>query len=152
MQQHTSVAMQLLDQDLISGNLENINISLDTAFWNGGQQSLGAIGSNFKAAIFSGTNLEAELETTEKELFTGFISNVTGVRPLVDAEANVVLKTRNRLADTPTLSSSVSMDSSGFNPIRQSGRYVRANVKIPGGSVWTHAQGVDYEATQGGTR
>lgn len=138
--------------DLISGNLENINISLDTAFWNGGQQSLGAIGSNFKAAIFSGTNLEAELETTEKELFTGFISNVTGVRPLVDAEANVVLKTRNRLADTPTLSSSVSMDSSGFNPIRQSGRYVRANVKIPGGSVWTHAQGVDYEATQGGTR
>ena len=44
------------------------------------------------------------------------------------------------------------MDSHGFNAIIQSGRYVRANVKIASGTVWTHAQGVDYESTQGGTR
>jgi len=138
--------------DLISQNLDNINISLDTAFWNGGQQSLGAISNDYKASIFSGTNLEAELETTEKELYAGYISKVTGVRPLVDSEASVILKTRNRLADTPTASSSASMDSHGFNAIIQSGRYVRANVKIAGGTVWTHAQGVDYESTQGGTR
>ena len=41
--------------DIISQNLENINIALDTDFWNGGQLLLGAIDNNYKAAIFSGT-------------------------------------------------------------------------------------------------
>ena len=41
--------------DIISENLDSINIALDTDFWNGGQLYLGAIDNNFKAAIFSGT-------------------------------------------------------------------------------------------------
>ena len=41
--------------DIISENLDNINIALDTDFWNGGQRYLGAIDNNYKAAIFSGT-------------------------------------------------------------------------------------------------
>ena len=138
--------------DLISENLDEINISLDTPYWTTGQLYLGAIDENFKAAIFSGKNLKSELETKEAEIFPGKRANITGVRPLVDANANVIIKTRNRLADPITSSISSPMNDTGINPVRQSGRYFRANVKVPAGTVWSHAQGIDLKASQGGDR
>mgnify|MGYP003132845708 FL=1 len=138
--------------DLISENIDNINFALDTPFWSSGFLNLGAVDENFKAAIFSGQNLEAELETKESELFKGSRANITSIRPLVDSTANVVLRTRDRLADTATTSTSASMNSTGINPVRQSGRYLKVNVKIPAGSIWNHAQGIDLVATPGGNR
>ena len=138
--------------DIISQNLDAINIALDTDFWSGGQLLLGAIDGDYKAAIFSGTANEGEIETSEVELFPGFRSNVQSVRPIVDAEATVTVKTRDRLADTETESSSVSMNTSGVNPVRQSGRYVKVNVKTPSGVVWNDAQGIDLIASRSGLR
>jgi|TARA_R100001463_G_scaffold64960_1_gene118139 hypothetical protein len=138
--------------DIISENLDNINISLDTDFWNGGQLLLGAIDSDYKAAIFSGTENEGEIETTELELFPGTRSSIIGVRPIVDATATVTLKTRDRLADIATESTSSSMNSTGINPVRQSGRYVKVNVKIPSGGAWKDAQGIDIVASRSGLR
>jgi hypothetical protein len=85
-------------------------------------------------------------------LFPGLRANVTGIRPIVDASANVTIKTRDKLADTVTTSASSSMNDTGINPVRQSGRYFRANVKIPAESIWTNAQGIDLTASQGGSR
>lgn len=138
--------------DIISQNLENINIALDTDFWNGGQRYLGAIDTNYKAAIFSGTSNEAEIETSEFEVFPGLRANIQGIRPIIDAEATVTIKTRDRLADTASESSSVTMNSTGINPVRQSGRYFKANIKVPSGSLFTHAQGIDIIASKAGLR
>ena len=138
--------------DIISENLDQINIALDTDFWSGGQRYLGAIDNNFKAAIFSGTENQGTLETRELELFPGHRSSITNVRPIVDATSTVTVKTRERLADTPTESSSSSMNDSGDNPVRESGRYFRLKIVTPSGSVWTHAQGVDVIATKIGLR
>ena len=138
--------------DIISENLDNINISLDTDFWNGGQLLLGAIDSDFKAAIFSGTENIGEIETSELELFPGTRSNIIGVRPIVDAEATVTIKTRDRLSDNSTESSVSSMNTTGINPVRQSGRYVKFNVKIPSGGAWKDAQGIDLVASRSGLR
>ena len=138
--------------DIISENLDNINISLDTDFWNGGQLLLGAIDSDFKAAIFSGTENIGEIETSELELFPGTRSNIIGVRPIVDAEATVTIKTRDRLSDNSTESSVSSMNTTGINPVRQSGRYVKFNVKIPSGGAWKDAQGIDIVASRSGLR
>ena len=138
--------------DIISQNLEDINIALDTDFWSGGQLYLGAINSDYKAAIFSGNQLEAEIETSELEIFPGNRANITGIRPIVDAEATVTIKTRERLADNEVESSSSTMTSSGLNPVRKSGRYVRANIKIASGTEWNHAQGVDFVASRAGYR
>ena len=138
--------------DIISSNLDQINISLDSAFWTTGHLYLGAINKDFKAAIFSGKTLEAELETKETEIFPGLRANVTNIRPIVDASAKVVIKTRDRLVDNVTTSSSTSMNSTGLNPVRQSGRYFRANVKIPAETIWTNAQGIDLTASEGGAR
>ena len=138
--------------DILSQNLENINASLDTDFWSGGQMLLGAIDNNYKAAIFSGTSNECEMETSELEPFPGLRANITGVRPIVDATATVTVKTKERLADDETESSSSSMVTSGINPVRKSGRYVRANVKIASGTTFNHAQGVDLIASRAGQR
>ena len=138
--------------DLISSNLDNINIALDTPFWEGGQLYLGAVDGDKKAAIFSGNTNDVELETTEMELFPGLRSDITEVRPIVDTTATVAITTRERLADDATTSSYSSMVTSGSVPVRASGRYVRANVKIAAGSTWTHAQGVDLVASRGGAR
>jgi len=138
--------------DLISSNLDNINIALDTAFWSGGQIYLGAIDGDYKAAIFSGNGNDSEIETSEIELFPGLRSDITEVRPIVDATATVAITTRERLADDASTSSYSSMVTSGTVPVRQSGRYIRANVKIAAGSTWTHAQGVDFIASRAGQR
>ncbi len=138
--------------DIISENLDAINIALDTDFWNGGQLYLGAIDSDFKAAIFSGTENEGTLETRELELFPGHRSSITNIRPIVDATSTVTISSKERLADTATESSSSSMVASGDNPVRQSGRYFKIKVTTPSGSVWTHAQGVDLIASRIGLR
>ena len=138
--------------DIISENLEDINAALDTDFWNGGQMFLGAIDQNFKAAIFSGNSNICEMETAELEPFPGLRANITGVRPIVDAVSTLTVKTRERVADDETSSSSVTQNASGLNPVRKSGRYIRANVKIPAGTTFSHAQGVDFIARQAGTR
>ena len=60
----------------------------------------------------------------------------------------LTVKSRERLADTPTESSTSTMNDSGDNPVRESGRYFRFKITTPSGSVWTHAQGVDIIATK----
>ena len=85
-------------------------------------------------------------------MFPGLRANITSIRPIVDASANVVIKTRDKLADAVTASPSSSMNASGINPVRKSGRYFRANVKIPAESLWTNAQGIDLKAVPGGDR
>ena len=138
--------------DIISENLDDINISLDSAYWTSGQLYLGAVDENYKAAIFSGKNLEAEIETKETEIFPGARANIIGVRQIVDASSNVIVKTRDKLADSVNSSSSSTMNTTGIAPVRQSGRYFRANVKIPADSIWTNAQGIDLVASQGRLR
>jgi len=44
------------------------------------------------------------------------------------------------------------MVTSGINPVRESGRYVRANVKVASGTKFNHAQGVDFVASRAGQR
>jgi hypothetical protein len=39
-----------------------------------------------------------------------------------------------------------------MNPVRKSGRYIRANVKIPSKTTFTHAQGVDFVLSKAGIR
>ena len=138
--------------DIISQNLEDINAALDTDYWSGGQMFLGGINEDFKAAIFSGNSNQCEIETAEIEGFPGARTNIQGVRPIVDAVSTVTVKTRERLADTETESSSSTMVDSGINPVRQSGRYIRANVKIPSGTTFNHAQGIDLVASKAGYR
>ena len=59
---------------------------------------------------------------------------------------------KERLQDTASESSSASTVTSGVNPVRESGRFIRANVKIASGINYDHAQGVDIAITRAGVR
>ena len=92
------------------------------------------------------------METDEIEGKPGVRLNITGVRPIIDADTTVVIKSREKLSDTVTESTSGNTTNSGINPVRSSGRYVRVNVKVSAGVGWNDAQGVDIIASQAGTR
>ena len=95
--------------DIISSNLDNINIALDTDFWLGGQLYLGGIDGDYKAAIFSGHTNDVEIETTEMELFPGLRSDITEVSPIAEATATVAITTRERFASDASTYSYSSM-------------------------------------------
>ena len=59
---------------------------------------------------------------------------------------------REKLSNTPVESIAGTTNASGLNPVRASGRYVRANVKVSAGTDWNHAQGIDIIAGEAGTR
>ena len=44
------------------------------------------------------------------------------------------------------------MNSTGINPVRESGRYIKVNVKTPSGVAWSDAQGIDLIASRAGLR
>jgi hypothetical protein len=92
------------------------------------------------------------METSEIEPIPGQRTKITGVRPIVDCASTVALKTRDALVDTAVTSNYVAANPTGIAPLRQSGRYVRANVKIASGTNWNDAQGIDVTATPAGIR
>ena len=92
------------------------------------------------------------IETDELEPFPGLRANILGIIPFINAASTITVKTRERLQDTATESSSATTVTSGINPVRESGRFVRANVKIASGVNYDHAQGVDLSLTRAGVR
>jgi hypothetical protein len=86
------------------------------------------------------------------KLVPGKRVSIIGVRPIIDAITTVTIKTREKLSDTVVESTSGSTNASGINPVRASGRYVRANVKVSAGVGWNDAQGIDIIASQAGSR
>jgi hypothetical protein len=164
---YAEIEMELLFRDLSAGytldeldqfgTMDTLPFSLDSRAWTGGRLLLSAFDSSKRLARFAGSNLEATIETAEvggNELF-GKPSErmfVNGVRPYVDGgAATVALKHRNLQTDSLTTDGPNAIEAStGMVPFSRSTRYARAQVKIPAGGTWTHAQGIDYDADEDG--
>lgn len=136
------------------GTLETLPFSLDSRAWTGGRLNLAAFDSTHSLALFSGETLAAAMDTAEAQLNAKGSTHVSRAWPLVDsAEAQMSLGRRDRLADTVTWTPPVAITSTtGSCPLRSTGRYHRARVSIPAGSLWANAQGVDFEARGAGRR
>lgn len=133
--------------------LEDVPYSLDSRVWQGGRPVFGVINGDFQLAFFEGAALEATLETGEKTLIPGRRAMIRSVRPMVDASAAVVaVGRRERQADARTWTGESVMQPSGRCPVRASGRLFRCRVRIPAGTTWRHATGVEIEASAEGGR
>jgi hypothetical protein len=134
-------------------DLETVPYSLDSRVWQGGRPVFAIIDTDYRLAFLEGDNLEATIETGERELSSGRRSMVRSVRPLVDSTAAVVaVGRRSRQGDSFSWSSESTMQTSGRCPVKADGRYHRFRVRVPAGSVWTHAAGVDVDASPSGVR
>jgi hypothetical protein len=140
--------------DALVTNTDFTTYSADSPLFTGaGRAALAGFSSNHKLETFSGPPMEAVIETQESELSPGRRSKLTGIRPMVDGGAlSVSVGTRNRPNDAVAWTSYVPQNSIGVSKFRRDARYLRARVKVDAGGVWTHAQGVQPEATAGGMR
>lgn len=142
--------------DAISGSLDALAYSLDSRVWAAtGTPLLSAFDTAHKLAFFTGTNLQATIDTQEVNIFPGKRGYVKRVWPLIEGTSvspTVTPITRNLQHEATTTGTAVSVNSSGYAPMRSNARYQRARVIIPAGDTWTHAHGVEVEAVQAGRR
>ncbi len=130
-------------------DLETVPFSLDSRVWLGGRPVYAVIDTDRKLGFLEGSNLEADLDVGERQLIAGARARVKGVRPLIDSpNAMVRTRTRDRLGDTGIWGADIDQQASGLCPINRGGRYHRFKVKVPAGSIWTHATGIEIPDDQ----
>ena len=132
--------------------VDDVDIPVDDRFWAGGQPLFGALNGDFKMALFSGTALQATLETSVSP------NSVTGVlqwcRPNTDAsEATIEVGTSDNLQTALTWATGAAIDESGLVPLDARGLNVAFRMTIPAGSDWTDARGIaEVIGSKGGRR
>mgnify|MGYP003627828764 CR=1 FL=1 len=141
--------------DNLSGSIDDLPASLDSAFYRGGEFFFAA-SKDKKIQSFTGATLPATLETGEFEIQSGFSSNIRNIIPYItvqqsqSAVVTAQVASRNRQIDTFEFGAAGTLNSDNYIPVRSTGKYHRIRVNLTGG--WRKAQGVEIEASKLGRR
>jgi hypothetical protein len=136
---------------LIAGPIDAMVPSLDS-YPSASEPGVSVFNSASKLGFLDGPNLEASLESSEKGDF-GTRIFLSGFRPATDATACLgSVSSRERLQDTRVYSTEYGLTSQGLVPARVSTRYARGKLRIPYGSEWTFAMGIEPETATDGER
>lgn len=128
------------------GTMETLPYSLDSRFWTGGAQTMGAFNTSQTLQAFSGDNLAATLTTAERTPGGGRRAQVNGARPLVEATSatlTITPITRERPDVAATTGTAVTMNARGICKLRSTARYQRLSMGIAAAGSWSNAIGVD---------
>jgi hypothetical protein len=131
--------------DGLSGSVDALPFSLDSAVWTGVARPLFAgFNTAHNLGYFNGSNLAATVDTTEAQLVGGQRALLRSLRPMVDGGLpSVSIGTRNSQVDAVSFASAVAINTLGACRGRWRGRYHRARITIPAASSWNHLYGVD---------
>lgn len=135
------------------GTLETLPYSLDSSYWSGAVSLLlFAFDTSHKSGSFSGSTLEAVVETGEFNPGGGRRSVVRGLRPLIDGGSPLIeIGARETQQNGVIYGQPVGLTTAGMAPVYSSGRYFRVRATIPAGETWNNMQGVDdLDVRQGG--
>lgn len=125
------------------GTLDTLPASLDSRLWSGGAQFLAAFNTAHKACQFTGTRLEATIETNES-VADGRMVYVAGVRPIVDTDdVTVAIGYRKRQSETVAYTTATALGADDMCPAHIETRMARAKVVMASASTWTKAVGVE---------
>ncbi|TWI18990.1 hypothetical protein IQ15_07016 [Bradyrhizobium yuanmingense] len=129
--------------DSLSSSIDALGASLDS-FAVSTQPLIAQFSSAHKMGFFSGSNLEATLETAEQGT-DGRRIYVNGFRPVTDATTFYGSASyRETQQDAPTSTAEIVRNSrTGRCDMRRSTRYSRFKVRIPASTAWTFAAGVE---------
>lgn len=128
-----SVGISLDGLDAISGSLDSLGFSLDSKVWMGGKLQMAAFNTDHEQSFFTGSALDATIETGEVQFFPGKRSEVNEVTPLVDGGTHTVeVGTRETQASAVVYSSVSTENASGICPVRSNARYHRFRVNNTG--------------------
>lgn len=136
----------LEELDSVSSSIDTLTPSLDSPQWKGNRLRFAAFDTDDKIAYFTGSNLEATLDTGERQLAPGFRAAVLNCRPLVDGGTPTIsIGHRDNLQDATTFDTAKAINAIGKAAVRRNARYHRFRVTVPAASTWTHAQGVQFD-------
>jgi hypothetical protein len=139
--------------DTVSSSLDALEFSLDSRAWIDNSISLTAFNTDHKLCLFTGTALDATIETGEVEIIEGKRTRLSRIRPMIDGGSTVTMQigARNALTESVTWGTETAVNTTGDVETRSNARYHRARVKVSGG--FSHAQGVAIvEFAEGGKR
>lgn len=145
-------SMTLTQIDALYGDIDHIPYSLDHPIFAGGQPRPAFIGLDGAFNVLSGPNLGASLKPGSMELSPGRKSRLRMARPLTDAMDGVTLRlfSGERLGENYGFEDYIYVSSNGDMPIRVNARYLRPEMDIAAGSVWTYCQGAEFTGVAGG--
>jgi hypothetical protein len=129
--------------DSLSSSIDALGASLDS-YAVATQPLISQFSSAHKLGFFTGSNLEATLETAEQGT-AGDRIFVNGFRPVTDAATFYGSASyRETQQATATQGTEVLINSrTGRCDMRRSTRYSRLKGRIPAGTTWTYAAGVE---------
>lgn len=144
-------ALTLESLDAIDSDLETFPVSFDS-YPLAYLPQLAAFNTGHALGFYNGSNLEAKIDTGEQD-GQGRRLFVRGFRPITDA-ASVYgsvsyRETQNAAA---TYGSESAINSIGNCDIRQDARYLRGRVRIPYGTTWTFARGIEPDVVPVGMK
>ncbi|HMB77232.1 MAG TPA: hypothetical protein VKN76_12585 [Kiloniellaceae bacterium] len=132
--------------------LAGMPYALGSRFYKGGIPGLAGFDSDNKLGFFDGDNLEAIIETADMALNYPRRAVTDRITVLVDTDdAQVALASKETQGTSEMFGSFLSRETNlPFINSRVGGRWHRGQIKIPSGSTWTNASGIDVEFVDGG--
>lgn len=144
-----------LDQlyTVLGYSLDTLPFTLDSRVWTDGNVLLGLFDTAHKLNFFTGTSLAAIVDTSENQPNPTGTTRIYNARPITDGGTpSVSIGVRNRQQDSVVFGTAVSMNAIGQSPQRARGRYMRARLTLPAGSVYKHISGVEVDGMPAGGR
>lgn len=127
---------------VVGGSVDDLPFSLDDVSTSSLPQ-VACFNSEHKLGFFQGANLEAVVETPEQRV-EGWRIDVNGFFPLTDApDVFASCSKRDNLNVAHAYSDESPINSDGFCPLLENTRAARLKIRIPAGTEWTYAKGVD---------
>jgi hypothetical protein len=135
----------------IGGSLDQLPFSLDDVSTSA-LSKLSAFNSAHALGFFTGSNLEAVLDSAEQAV-DGRRVRVRGFRPITDATTCFgSIGARENVQSTPVYSAEQPVNAKGLCPANVSTRLARGRLRIPAATAWTFASGLEPDFTQEGKR
>lgn len=138
--------------DSISTSIDALTFSLDDVS-SAVLSSLSAVDSSHQLGFFTGTTLEATMETPEQNLGGTQRVMVNGLMPITDAPTVFgSMKVRKIQGAAATQTTETALNTNGVCPQRVDTRYARARLRIPAGTAWTFCAGAEPQFRPTGQR
>lgn len=123
-----------------------------------GIQTLAAFNTTHAMDRFAGSAMAATIRSGESQLFQDQRATVHEVRPYVlggnadSPGATVVIYSRDLFTQSLSGGTSLTINSTGFAPARDSARYHAFEIQTTNNGSFTHIQGLDVDASPEGVR
>lgn len=135
---------------MIAGSIDALPFSLDSIS-TAAAASLAAVGPTGALGFFTGSNIEAVLETSEQDADGPFVF-IVALAPMTDsADAMCSVGYRMTAQEAISYTAETQVTSNGDCPQLIEAKFAKARLRIPAGSTWRYARGIKPEVSAAGT-